>query len=140
MKVKRINHVSLAVPSLDEGRTALSVLGLLALPEELVANQKTNTCFLQTQEGETALELIAPAGNESLMRFLDRRGPGMHHICLEVDDIAQTLAELAAAGVDLIDKTPRAGAHGHLVAFIHPRATGGVLFELCQSAQGETSS
>ena len=140
VKVKRINHVSIAVPTLDEGRKVLSILGLDGSSEELVANQKTNTCFLQTAEGETAIELIAPAGNESLGRFLDRRGTAMHHISLEVENVAATLANLKSAGVALIDETPRVGAHGHLVAFIHPRATGGVLFELCQCVEGEPSS
>jgi methylmalonyl-CoA/ethylmalonyl-CoA epimerase len=134
VKVKRINHISIAVPTLDDGRTALSILGFEAGPEEHVENQLTTTCFLQTEEGDTAIELIAPAGNPSLDRFLARRGPGMHHICLEVDNLSATLAELKTAGVELIDQAPREGAHGHLVAFIHPRATGGVLFELCQCA------
>lgn len=134
MKVKRINHISIAVPTLEDGRTALSILGFAAGPDEHVESQRTNTCFLQTEDGETAIELIAPQGNESLDRFLNRRGTGMHHICLEVDNLSATLTELQTAGVELIDQSPREGAHGHLVAFIHPRATGGVLFELCQCA------
>lgn len=134
VKVKRINHVSIAVPQLQAGKTALSILGLATTADETVADQKTDTCFLQTEAGETAIELIAPAGNESLQRFLDRRGSALHHISLEVDDLAATLAELKAAGVSLIDEAPRIGAHGHQVAFIHPRATGGILFELCQCA------
>ncbi len=134
VKVKRINHVSIAVPQLQAGKTALSILGLATTPDETVADQKTDTCFLQTIAGETEIELIAPAGNESLQRFLDRRGSALHHISLEVEDLAAALAELKAAGVSLIDEAPRMGANGHLVAFIHPRATGGILFELCQCA------
>ena len=134
VKVKRINHVSIAVSQLQEGKTALSILGLLSLPDEHVANQRTDTCFLQTHAGETAIELIAPRGNQSLQKFLDQRGSALHHVSLEVEDLVSTLAELKAAGVALIDEAPRPGAHGHLVAFIHPRATGGILFELCQYA------
>lgn len=139
VKVKRINHVSIAVPQLQEGRAALAVLGLAPSDDEHVGAQKTDTCFLKTEAGETAIELIAPAGNESLERFLDRRGSALHHVSLEVEDLAATLTALKAAGVSLIDDGPRIGAHGHLVAFIHPRATGGILFELCQCAQGDRS-
>ena len=70
-------------------------------------------------------------GNAALGRFLARRGPGLHHVCFEVDDLPAALATLKAAGVQLIDETPRPGARGHEVAFLHPAATGGVLFELC---------
>jgi methylmalonyl-CoA/ethylmalonyl-CoA epimerase len=85
-------------------------------------------------EGDAALELVAPAGNAGLEKFLARRGPGLHHICFEVDDLPGALAQLKAAGVRLIDEQPRLGARGHLVAFLHPSATGGVLFELCAAA------
>ena len=78
-----------------------------------------------------ALELCAPRGNAALDRFLARRGPGLHHVCFAVEDLPAALAELKAAGVRLIDETPRPGARGHDVAFLHPDSTGGVLFELC---------
>jgi methylmalonyl-CoA/ethylmalonyl-CoA epimerase len=71
---------------------------------------------------------------------LDKRGPGLHHICYEVDDLPATLASLKAAGVRLIDEAPRLGARGHWVAFLHPAATGGVLFELCAANHGERAS
>ena len=73
----------------------------------------------------------APRGNAALDRFLARRGPGLHHVCFAVEDLPAALAALKAAGVRLIDETPRAGARGHQVAFLHPASTGGVLFELC---------
>ncbi|HEY3353760.1 MAG TPA: methylmalonyl-CoA epimerase [Polyangia bacterium] len=130
MKVSRIDHVAMAVPDIDQALAALAPLGLRAAPAELVAAQRTLAAMIPT--GETAIELIAPAGNEGLARFLEKKGPGLHHICLAVEDLAQALAELKANGVRLIDETPRPGARGHLVAFIHPSATGGVLFELCQ--------
>jgi methylmalonyl-CoA/ethylmalonyl-CoA epimerase len=80
------------------------------------------------------VELIAPAGNAGLLRFLERRGAGLHHICLEVEDLGAALAEVKAKGLRLIDEAPRQGAHGALVAFLHPAACGGVLIELCQAA------
>ena len=89
---------------------------------------------------DAAVEICAPAGNAALERFLARRGPGLHHVCFEVDDLSGALATLKAAGVRLIDETPRPGARGHLVAFLHPAATGGVLFELCEPARTHTGS
>ena len=95
-------------------------------------------------EAPTSIELVAPAAataqgpsNAGLLRFLDKRGPGLHHICFEVEDLDEALASLKAAGVPLIDEVPRPGARGHRVAFLHPAATGGVLFELC--AAGHSS-
>ncbi|HXU83409.1 MAG TPA: methylmalonyl-CoA epimerase [Polyangia bacterium] len=135
IKVKHIDHVAIAVS--DAGEAARHVGGLFQLPAtplERVADQKTDVIFLQP-EGETAIELICPSGNQSLARFLEKRGPGLHHICFEVEDLPAALAALKAKGVDLIDEVPRKGARGHWVAFLHPRATGGVLYELCQKGE-----
>ena len=135
IKVKRIDHVAIAVSDCDGTSQNLGALfGLAPGAREHVAAQKTDVAFLHATPAtghDTALELIAPAGNESLGRFLDKRGPGLHHICFEVDDLPAALAELKAAGVRLIDEAPRLGARGHMVAFLHPASTGGVLFELC---------
>lgn len=138
IKVKRIDHVAIAVAERDSSAQALSDLfGLETGAREHVAGQRTDVTFLHTTPGPLeeaagcALEICAPAGSASLQRFLDKRGPGLHHICFEVDDLTGTLAGLKAAGVQLIDDVPRPGARGHQVAFIHPAATGGVLFELC---------
>jgi methylmalonyl-CoA/ethylmalonyl-CoA epimerase len=132
IKVKHIDHVAIAVADAAQASHQLGELfGLAPTPLEHVANQKTDVIFLHPQ-GETDIELVCPSGNESLQRFLDKRGPGLHHVCFEVEDLAASLAALKAAGVSLIDEAPRRGARGHLVAFLHPRATGGVLFELCQ--------
>lgn len=137
IKVKSIDHVAIAVPSLDEAQASLGALfGLGATARETVAAQKTDVTFLQTADGGTAIELICPNGNASLERFLEKRG-GLHHVCFEVDDLAGALAALKAASIPLIDEAPRRGARGHWVAFIHPRATGGVLFELCQKDEPE---
>jgi methylmalonyl-CoA/ethylmalonyl-CoA epimerase len=83
--------------------------------------------------GETSLELLLPTASDSpVAKFLETKGEGFHHMALEVEDIHAAVAELKAAGVRLIDETPREGAHGALVAFIHPKATFGLLVELCQ--------
>jgi methylmalonyl-CoA/ethylmalonyl-CoA epimerase len=142
LKVKHIDHVAVAVPDLDHAGAALTQLfGLGAGARETVGAQRTDVLFLHAGDGETAIELICPSApsgsNPGLERFLAKRGPGLHHICFEVDDLVAALATLKAAGVALVDEAPRAGARGHLVAFIHPKATGGVLFELCQKVQGE---
>jgi methylmalonyl-CoA/ethylmalonyl-CoA epimerase len=142
IKVKRIDHVAIAVSDRDGACGALGQLfGLDTGAREHVAAQQTDVAFLYPEaatEGarhaEAAVELIAPAGNEGLQRFLDKRGPGLHHICFEVDDLPAALASLKAAGVRLIDDVPRPGARGHQVAFLHPASTGGVLFELCAIA------
>jgi methylmalonyl-CoA/ethylmalonyl-CoA epimerase len=146
IKVKRIDHIAIAVADLDacaDGLTAL--FGLTTGAREHLAGQATDVAFLLTDAAgnaqgaerghapgdATALELCAPRGNAGLDRFLARRGPGLHHVCFEVDDLRAALATLKAAGVRLIDETPRPGARGHEVAFLHPASTGGVLFELC---------
>lgn len=156
IKVKRIDHVAIAVR--DRGSSVHLLENIFELcpgPSEHVASQGTDVAFLNVlhlnpgddpgaashadEAGHTTLEIIAPAsppGNPGLDRFLDRRGPGLHHICFEVDDLAAALATLKAAGVRLIDEVPRPGARGHLVAFIHPASTGGVLFELCATPHG----
>jgi methylmalonyl-CoA epimerase len=138
IKVKSIDHVAIAVPSLDDARSNLAALfGLLATPVERVEGQKTDVVFLRPEEGPAAIELICPNGNASLERFLTARGQALHHVCFEVEDLAAALLALKDAGVPLVDEAPRTGARGHLVAFLHPRATGGVLFELCQKAPSE---
>jgi methylmalonyl-CoA/ethylmalonyl-CoA epimerase len=133
IKVRHIDHVAIAVADAGEAAGRLgSMFGLRAGPLEHVPGQQTDVIFLHPEHGASAVELVCPSGNQGLEKFLDRRGPGLHHVCFEVDDLAAALSALKAAGVDLIDEVPRPGARGHLVAFLHPRATGGVLFELCQ--------
>ena len=143
IKVKRIDHVAIAVADRDASAQSLATLfSLTAGARERVGDQATDVAFLHPSDpsrdlaatDDTALEICAPAGptgNAALTRFLARRGPGLHHVCFEVDDLPGALATLKAAGVRLIDEAPRPGARGHQVAFLHPSATGGVLFELC---------
>ena len=150
LKVKNIDHVAIVVGDLDPAAAQLTQLfGLAASGKETVASQKTDVMFLQVSDNDgagakamsvvTAIELCCPAGNPTLDKFLARRGPGLHHICFEVDDIVTALDELRVAQVELIDDVPRTGARGHLVAFLHPRATGGVLYELCQKVEGDSA-
>jgi methylmalonyl-CoA epimerase len=131
LKIKRIDHVAIAVENIDESLAKLThVLGLQAREREVVASQRTEAALLPI--GDSNLELIEPKGNDGLRRFLDKRGPGLHHVAIEVEGIEEALALLKSLGVPLIDETPRAGARGHKVAFVHPRATGGVLIELVE--------
>jgi methylmalonyl-CoA/ethylmalonyl-CoA epimerase len=131
LKIKKIDHVAVCVSDLDAAVAKYKeVFGLEPRERETVASQKTEAVLLPV--GESNVELIAPRGNEGLAKFLDKRGPGLHHIAIEVEGIEQALALLKGLGVRLIDETPRIGARGHKVAFVHPQATGGVLVELVE--------
>lgn len=133
-RAKRIDHVAICVPDASPVAAALSrILGLEVRATELVESQKTEATLLPL--GESALELITPRGNAGLERFLEKRGPGLHHVAVEVDAIEEVLAELKAAGVPLVDESPRIGARGHKVAFLHPKALGGVLVELVEAVE-----
>lgn len=132
MKIKRIAHLGIAVKDLDPTKKLYQEnLGLKLKGEEVVETQKVRVSFLQV--GESNLELLLPTTADSpVAKFLENKGEGFHHLALEVEDIEAAVAELKAAGVRLIDETPREGAHGSRVAFIHPKATFGLLVELCQ--------
>lgn len=136
-KVKKIDHVAICVDDVEGAQKKLgNLFGLKATVREIVASQKTEAVLLPVGAAEgTSLELIAPRGNEGLERFLAKRGPGLHHVAIEVEGIEAALATLKALEVPLIDEVPRAGARGHKVAFIHPKATGGVLVELVEPAE-----
>jgi methylmalonyl-CoA/ethylmalonyl-CoA epimerase len=130
-----IDHVAVCVSDLDAGAASWTeLLGLPLAHREQVESQKTEAAFVDAGgEAGTALEIIAPmAGNAGLDKFLEKRGQGLHHLAIRVSDLAEALRRLDAAGVPLIDKVPRPGARGHLVAFVHPKATGGTLVELVQ--------
>ena len=123
IRVKRIDHVAIAVADRDASATALrKIFALAPGARESVASQQTDVAFLNTDAGadDAALEVIAPAGNATLEKFLTRRGPGLHHICFLVDDLDAELRRLAADGYELIDQAPRPG-HAGRVAFLHPR-------------------
>jgi len=132
MRITKIDHVALAVNAVDDAVARfLTLLGLAPGHREVVADQKVDAAMIAV--GESCVEIIAPVeGNESLRRFLERRGPGLHHLCLEVEDLPEALDELARAGAELIDPRPRFGARGRRIAFVHPRALGGMLLELVE--------
>jgi methylmalonyl-CoA/ethylmalonyl-CoA epimerase len=136
--IKKIDHVAIAVHDIDDAAAKYRRLfGLEPREREVVASQKTEAALLPI--GDSNIELISPKGNDGLARFLEKRGPGIHHVAIEVEGIEDALAFLKSIGVPLIDETPRAGARGHKVAFVHPKATGGVLIELVEpSHDGET--
>jgi methylmalonyl-CoA/ethylmalonyl-CoA epimerase len=130
MKINRIAHLGIAVKDLD------AALGLFteALPLDLVHTedyQGMKIGFISV--GDSSIELLQDvSGSSSIRKFLDNNGEGIHHIAFEVDDIEQAVSELKEKGIRLIDEKPRAGAHGMSVAFMHPKATHGVLMELVQ--------
>jgi methylmalonyl-CoA/ethylmalonyl-CoA epimerase len=131
MKIKGISHVAVAVQSIDEALPRFQkVLGLALGDRELVASQKVEAAMLPL--GDAAIELIEPKGNDGLVKFLEKRGPGLHHLAVSVEGIEEVLTLLTSLGVPLIDEAPRIGAYGHKVAFVHPKATGGVLIELVE--------
>jgi methylmalonyl-CoA/ethylmalonyl-CoA epimerase len=128
----QLDHVGIAVANLLEAfRFYRDTLGLEIEPPEDIASQRVRAHFVQV--GDATLELLEPTSDESpIAKYLATRGPGLHHVALRVDDIVAALAELKARGVRLIDETPRPGAQGSLVAFIHPSSAHGVLVELKQ--------
>jgi methylmalonyl-CoA/ethylmalonyl-CoA epimerase len=128
----KIDHIGIATKSIEEGLTIWQkVLGLKPDHTEEITDQGVRVCMLPV--GDTRVELLEPLGPDTPVgKFLAKRGPGMHHIALEVKDIRGSLAELKNRGARLIDETPRVGAGGCLVAFIHPSSTNGVLLELVQ--------
>ena len=128
----KVDHIGIATPTIAEGLAVWrDALGLEPDSTEEVAEQGVRVCMLPV--GDTHVELLEPLSAESAVgRFLAKRGPGIHHIAIEVRDIQASLAELKNKGARLIDETPRVGARGCLVAFVHPSSTNGVLLELVQ--------
>ena len=132
-----LDHIGIAVESLGEGRGFYDALGLGPMTTEVVQSEKVKVGFFELAN-DARLELLEPTGADSpIAKFLSKRGPGIHHICLKVSDIRTVLAALKAKGVQLINEEPRPGAHGCQVAFIHPKSTGGLLVELSQPAAGD---
>jgi len=128
----KLDHIGIATTSIAEGLAVWrDALGLKVDATEEVTEQGVKVCMLAV--GDTHVELLEPLGPEtSVGKFLAKRGPGMHHIAIEVADINASLAELKNRGARLIDETPRVGAGGCLVAFVHPSSVNGVLLELVQ--------
>lgn len=136
MKDLKINHIGIAVNNLEKSvdfySTLLSLDKNKTYIEELPTSHVT-AAFLDGKE--TSIEFITPLGDKetSVTKFLSKNGEGIHHICFEVENLEAKLEELSQNGFDLIDKTPRMGARGHKIAFIHPKSSNGVLIELCQA-------
>jgi methylmalonyl-CoA/ethylmalonyl-CoA epimerase len=130
--MRRIDHIGVAVHDLEETLAPyVEGLGIQVAHEEEVPSQKVRVAMLPV--GETNIELLEPTSEDSpIAKFLERKGPGIHHIALAVDDIEAALERMAAAGVRMIDEEPRPGAGGTRVAFAHPKAFNGVLVELVE--------
>lgn len=128
-----LDHVGIAVHSLDEALPLWeSLIGAAGSGRERVESQGVEVVFVG--HGAGRVELLAPTRPDSpVAKFLEKRGPGVHHLCYRVADIRAALARYRDEGLQLIDEAPRAGAHGHQVAFLHPRSTGGALVELLQA-------
>jgi len=132
MKPTHIEHIGIAVKSIDEALPFYeNVLGLKCYNIEEVADQKVRTAFFMI--GQTKIELLESTDPEGPVgKFIEKRGEGMHHIAFAVDQIEDKLRKAEAAGIRLIDSTPRKGAEGLSIAFLHPKSTFGVLTELCE--------
>ena len=131
MELKRVDHVGIAVKNLDESVKFYESLGFKATGYEVVAEQKVKVAFLPC--GDSELELLESTEPDGpIARFIEKNGPGIQHIAIRVDDIDKALEELKEKGVRLIDQPPRYGAGNARIAFVHPKATGGVLLELTQ--------
>jgi methylmalonyl-CoA/ethylmalonyl-CoA epimerase len=132
MKVLKIDHLGIAVKSIDEGKQFWTdVLGLEFEGSETVESQKVTTAFFPVGESEVELlESTAPDG--PIAKYLEKKGEGIQHIAFRVENIEEALSELKEKGVKLIDEKPRIGAGGAKIAFLHPKATRGVLVELCE--------
>ncbi len=130
--IGKINHLGIAVKSLAETEKQWKdVLGLKKLGEEEVAAQKVKVAMFKV--GESKVELLeATSPDSAIAKFLEKRGEGIQHICFQVDDLKQALAEMKAKGAPVIDAEPRIGAGGHKVAFLHPKGFNGVLIELLE--------
>ena len=134
----KVDHIGIATPRLEEAlKFWQQALGLEVTHTEEVAEQGVRVAMLPV--GEPRVELLEPTGPTSpVAKFLEKRGPGIHHVAVRVADIRASLARLKAEGARLIDESPRVGAGGCLVAFVHPSATGGVLLELVEHTSDTT--
>lgn len=130
--LKKINHVGIAVKSLEEALPFYrDNLGMPFAGIEEVAEQKVRVAMLQI--GEAKIELLEPTSEDSpIAKFLEKNGTGVHHLAYEVDDCAAAIAKMVADGARMIDSAPRNGAHGTKIAFVHPKSSNGILTELCQ--------
>lgn len=134
--IKKIAHIGIAVKNLDEALTFYrDVLQMSVEAIEEVNTEKVKVAFLKV--GETHIELLEPLDETSpIQAFINKRGEGIHHIALEVDDIKKRLADMRDNGIKLINEEPKDGAGNAQIAFLHPKSTNGVLYELCEYNKG----
>ncbi len=131
MKAYKLDHIGVAVPSIEDALEIYEALGLAEQKREIVPGQQVTVAFLPV--GESRIELLEPTSADSpVAKFLQKRGGGIHHLCFAVDDIEAALADLSQRGFRLIHQTPVPGADGKRIAFLHPEAGGGVLIELSE--------
>jgi methylmalonyl-CoA/ethylmalonyl-CoA epimerase len=132
MKSLKIDHIGIAVKDLAEGvKFYEDILGISAVGYETVDEQKVNVAFMPC--GDSELELLESTSDDGpIARFIEKSGEGVQHIAIRVDNVENAIAELKEKGIRLIDETPRYGAGGASIAFLHPKSTKGVLLELCQ--------
>jgi methylmalonyl-CoA epimerase len=137
MSVKRIDHIAIVVPNIEEALSFYQdILGLKLTHIEEVAGQEVIVAFLPA--GDSEIELVEPINEASgVARYMAKHGAGVHHICIEVDDIERTLVQLKERGVELIDETPSIGSGGKKIAFVHPHSAYGVLVELYEPTPEE---
>jgi methylmalonyl-CoA/ethylmalonyl-CoA epimerase len=134
MNTPRLDHIGIAVKDLDSAIRTYGTLGFTVQSVDEVPGFGVKVAFLPMESGN--VELVQPIEDDSAMaKFMKKKGEGIHHLCFEVYDIRSELKRLEAAGVQLVDKVPRYGAHGVLVAFLHPASTGGVLIELTEKTR-----
>ena len=134
MDPKQVNHIGIAVNDLDASIPFYrDQLGMEYEGSEVVADQKVKVAFLVV--GESRIELLEGTDEESpISKFIAKNGEGIHHVAYTVENIEEAIADMKEKGVRMIDEKPRKGAHNSLIAFLHPKASGGVLTELCQPA------
>lgn len=132
MKILKVEHIGVAVKNNDAAKKLFGdILGLHYTKSETVAEQKVNTTFFEV--GETHVELLeATSSDSTIAKYIEKKGEGIQHIAFSVENIEESLEELKAGGIQLIDEKPRRGAGGAKVAFLHPKSTFGVLIELCE--------
>jgi len=129
----KLDHIGIAVEDIEKAVEAYERLGFTVESVDDVPGFGVRVAFLPMESGN--VELVQPVKDDSAMaKYLEKKGEGIHHLCFEVYDIRAELKRLEAAGVQLVDKVPRTGAHGTLVAFLHPKSTGGVLIELAEKS------
>ena len=133
-KMVSVNHIAIAVRNIEDAEKLYeTALGLKVTHREVVEEQGVRASMLETDAGDTAIELLEPIGHNSpIYKFLEKRGEGIHHICFKVDDIESALERLKKQGIKLINEAPRPGVDGTKVAFLQPKALNGVLIELAE--------